>query len=194
MYYDNNVRGRVVYHCRVLAGIWRWACLSWRVILVLYVMDLTQHSSLRMFRGKTQTIRQLQRVIAAVLPTHLADGVQVCGVRANRLICQIPTPVIRLTLQAQHAVLLAAVRQVSAEVTDITWIVRPWSSSQSPLQHHRAQQAVAKGQMLSLGAQKYLGSLASRCRHSRIKSTLERILKRYATRRLESEGAVIETE
>ena len=146
-------------------------------------MDLTHHRSLRFFHGKASTIRQLQSVIATVLPDHLVDGVQVCGVRSNQLICQIHTPVIRLALQAQHAVLLAAVRQVSSEVNDIQWIVRPWTVKQDPQQRHHTQQALAKGHVLSSGSQKHLAGLASRCRHAGLKSSLERILQRYTSRR-----------
>ena len=135
--------------------------------------------ALKSYRSRAKIISRLQGVLRPVLPHGL--DVVVCGVDvSNNLVLQVATPAALPSLRALQPVLLSAARTVCYEVTAVSLKVRPSVNLPlSPYQDYCAYMQRCESRTMSVAARQHLNHLVKRCKASPLKSSLEKLLRRY---------------
>lgn len=142
-------------------------------------MKAAHVKALKSYRSRARIISRLQGVLMPVLPYGL--DVVVCGVDASSsLVLQVATPAVLASLRALQPVLLSAARTVCHEVTAVSFKVRPSAASPlSPYQDYCSLMQRCESRTMSVAARQHFNHLASRCKPSPLKSSLEKLLRRY---------------
>lgn len=143
-------------------------------------MKAARSKTFQLYCYQARVTQELAKVLEPLLPAVSKQSVRVCGVRSNRLMIQLAHSAMLFQMQGLRSVLLSAARSVCHQVSDIEFIVRPFSAVYSgPEQDYASRQARNVQQRMSPSAYQQLYALSQRCSSVSLKRSLEKILLRY---------------